>query len=376
MTTRAEHVLALVVELEGRTSGLSEPIPPSLATPALDLLLRCRAYGPAEVEAAGVAERLGAVDHKLSQLEPAFAEAAGRGLDLGRLRQRGQALLEDGAPDDATVRIWARDVLVASNLAPAIPVERGERARELVLHCLDLAGSDPRRFLGASSVVLDRFELEAPDGLDPFSARAHRAFESLPLEAVIDASVPALSEAKLRSLLDPISDGTVLREGLASLPAQDEPWIRAIRPREQQRGAGPPGPWWDRLMERAEDALQDARAWKQELDSLLDRCRQEGRVPCHAAGDPGEMVRLGRHLGGDWWLLHDAGGLWLQGPDREDVVVVARFDGREEGLEPSLVEGGTRWSLPTVVRWPRGLLLSVRVGPDSFEITLGEGNGQ
>lgn len=374
MTPRTQHLQSLVDELEARVSALPDPIEPPQAAQAFDLLLRCQAYEPEEREAAGVSARLQLLQRRLATLD--LAEAAGRGVDLGRLWQRGMALLDDDAADPEAVEAWARDLLMLATLAPALPVERGERAREVVQRCLDLAGSDPRGFLGAATVVLDRFELEAPDGLDPFAVRAHRALEVLPLEAAIDASAPALSEDKLRSLLDPIRNGSVWRESQEGLPAEGEPWIHAIRPREQQQvGPGTLPPWWEKVLDRADDALQDAFDWKQNLAAMLARIREPGLVPIHADGDLGDMARMGRHLGFDWWLLHDARGLWLHGPENEHVTVTARIDGQEHELEAVAVEGAQRWRLPTVDSWPQGLSLLVRLGFDSFELALpGEGN--
>jgi hypothetical protein len=373
--TRPQHLQSLVDELVARVSALTDPIDPTVATEAFDLLLRCQAYVPEELEAAGLSERLRDLQHRLASLE--LAEAAGRGVDLGRLWQRGMALLDDDAPDTAAVEAWARDLLLLANLAPVFPVERGERAREVVQRCLDLASSDPRGFLGAATVALDRFELENPEGLDPFSARAHRALEVLPLEAAIDASAPALSEEKLRSLLDPIRNGSVWREGQQGLPAEGEPWIDAIRPRGQQRvGSGAPPRWWENVVDRADDALQDAFDWRQRLDAMLANLRKPGVVPIHADGGPGDMIRLGQHLGFDWWLLHDARGLWLHGPELEGVAVTARMGEQELVFEPVAVKGALRWPLPTVDRWPQGLVLRIRLGPDSVEIELPGGEDE
>jgi hypothetical protein len=375
MTPRTQHLLSLLAELEALVLQLAEPIPPAHAAPLYDLLLRCCSYPPEEIEAAGVTERLQAVQQRLTVREADLAEAAGRGVDLGRIFQRGMALLGVDHPDPSEVEAWAVDLLRLANVAPYIPGSRGEHARDVVKRCLDLAGSAPRGFLSAATVALDRFELEAVDVLDPFSVAAHQALEILPLDAAVDASAPTLSEAKLRSLLDPIRNGTVLREGLEALPAEDEPWILALRPREQQQlGTVAPAKAlpsiWDTLIRRADDALQDALDWPRELAAMLARCRQEGLVPVHADGDPGDMLRLGRHLDGDWWLLHDARGLSLQGPSGLEASVVAVVDGQDTELEVVVKGDVARWLLPAANRWLGGLTLRVQVGPDSVELRL------
>lgn len=372
MTEQVQHLRSILARLEERSLALGDPLRPDVAADLLDLLLRCRGFSSEQLEEAGVAELMASVEARILPAAEKLAEAAGRGVDLEALWQRGLSLLEHG--DERAARAWGLDVIRVANLAPVIPGRRGERARQTVQRCLDLAGSEPRHFLGASSVVLDRWELEPVDELDPFAVEAHRAFETLPLEALIDASAPPLPQEQLRSLLDPIRNGTVWKPGLESLPAEHEPWVNAIRPREEQvvgtvKPADPPG-FWTRVLERADDALQDALEWKTALAALIAGSRPDKRTVVFADDEPGEMVRLGRFVDADWWLLHDARGLSLYGPVLPDVSVTAIMGEEHRDLERTAMADAASWLLPTADLWTAGLRLRVRVGPDSFVIDL------
>ncbi len=372
MTGQVQHLRSIVARLEERSSALGDPIRPALAAEVMDLWLRCRAFSVEQLEEAGVTGLMASVEARILSERESLAEAAGRGVDLEDLWQRGLGLLEH--EDEGAAKAWGLDVLRVANLASEIPDRRGERARKTVQRCLDLAGSEPRHFLGASSVVLDRWELEPVDELDPFAVEAHRVFETLPLEALIDASAPPLPQEQLRSLLDPIRNGTVWKPGITSLPADDEPWIDFIRPREEQvvstaEPAGAPG-FWTRVLERADDAIQDALGWKRALAALIAGSRTTGETFVFADDDPGEMVRLGHYVDHDWWLLRDARGLSLYGPVLPDVSVTAILGEEHRDLERTARDKASKWLLPTADLWPAGLRLDVRVGPDSFVLDL------
>lgn len=372
MTGQVQHLRNLIARLEDRYRALGDPIRPDVAAELMDLLLRCRGFSTELFDEAGTAESLASVAAKLVPLERALLEAAGQGVDLEDLWQRGLGLLERGDPDGA--KAWGLDLLRTANLAPVIPGDRGQRARAVVQRCLDLASSEPRSFLGAAELALERWELEPIDALDPFAKTAHQALEALPLEAVIDASALPLSPEQQASLLDPIRRGTVLKPGTEALPALDQPWTDVIRPREQQLAATvspaeQPGFWAD-LLERADAALLDARSWKQELFALLSKFREPDLVWGHADRGRGEMVRLGRFVEEDWWLVHDSRGLSVRGPRQPEVQVTAHLDDEKLELERTETSDAAFWTLPAAERWIDGLGLSVQVGPDRFTIEL------
>jgi hypothetical protein len=377
MTPQIQNILALMSELVALALALTVGLSPSDAALLLDRWLRVRSFTAVQRDAAGISDQFEQLDTRLAGMERQLAVSAGQGVDLEALWQRGLALLDAGTTPEAEA--WGRDLLLLANLAPVIPGDRGMRARGMVERCLDLASAEPLSFLGAASVALDRWEHEPVDDLDAFSLAAHRALETLPLEAAIDASAVPLPGGKLRSLIDPIRNGTVLREDLKSLPAEDQPWIHAIRPRVRQRvGTASPSELsssWRMLIARADDAIQDALGWRGELAAMLARGRAAGAVRCYADSDPGDMLRLGRHVEEDWWLVHDARGFSLQGPKLDDVTVTAIQGEQRTVLERTSAGAAARWLLPAVALWTDGLRLQVRVDADSFHFELpGEGS--
>jgi hypothetical protein len=368
MTARIERARVLLGELEVLACALGEATEPDIAALFLDRLVRCRGFSPEEVAEAGATETLAACEAAAARTLETLGGAAGQGLDLEQLWDRGLALAR--GTDDAGCGEWGQDLLLVANVTEFVPGTRGERMQEVVERCLALAAAFPERLQAVAEVAADRAEQEGIETLGPFAADIHRCLVELPLLMAVDASEVQPDPVALGALVASVA--RIVAGRRADIPQDDEPWtvklVRCPTPAAEHPGTTP----WGRIAAYADSAIADAIAWRDELAALLALGLRAG-VPGECARDG--SVKLGSRAGAEWSIVASGGSLFLEGCPSPHATVMAQAGSAGRALD-RVVGRPERWVLPPQAEWKQGLRLEVTVGPDSFAFDLpGESRG-